>query len=105
MTINWTIYNVQKQLSDGLVIYVTYGCVATNNERYARQLGNIELTGDPESPDFIPYENLTEQDVIDWVKSGLGQDEVSRIENELLAEVDEQKAIEAGKETINGLPW
>lgn len=105
MTTTWRIYNLERQIADGLVIKVTYGYVVENLGFLDRKVGTIELTGDPTSPDFVPYENLTEEIVIDWVKSELEAEGVTEIEtavqNSVQAAIDEA----AAKTTQEGLPW
>lgn len=105
METKWLIYNIERELTNGLVINVRYGYRVSNGQLSKRYLGEIQLEGDPTSPDFIPYEDLTEEIVVGWVKDKLGAEEVTTIEKQIQALVSEQVAQEEGKETISGLPW
>jgi hypothetical protein len=56
------------------------------------------------SVDFVEYDDLTEDMVIGWVKSTLGEDEVKRIEDYITAQINAQEnppAATKGK----GVPW
>jgi len=41
---------------------------------------------------FTPYSNLTEAQVIGWVKAALGDERVSQIEASVIAQIEEQRA-------------
>lgn len=105
MKTTWKIYNLEHETSNGLVIKVTYGCVVESEGFLNRKVGSIELTGDPKSPDFVAYENLTEEIVLDWVESKLGTEAFTEIETSVQNSV--QAAIDAAatETTQEGLPW
>ena len=105
MTTTWRIYNLERQIADGLVVKVFYGCVVTSGDVLNRATGNLELTGDISDPGFIPFENLTEATVIGWVQTELGTEEVTNIETNLQASVQSTLDAEAAKTTEDGLPW
>lgn len=105
MTTTWKIFDTRYQVSNGLVIKVVYGCTVRLENLIDRKVGELELVGDPNSPDFIPYENLTEEIVVGWVKTALGAAEVSSIESALQTSVTEQKAIQDAITEKSGLPW
>jgi hypothetical protein len=54
--------------------------------------------------DFVEYDDLTEDVVIGWVKSTLGEDEVKRIEDDIAAQIDAQENPPAATEG-KGVPW
>ena len=54
--------------------------------------------------DFIEYDKLTEDVVIGWVKSGLGEDGVKAKEDNIAAQIDAQENPPAATEG-NGVPW
>jgi hypothetical protein len=100
----WKIYNIERTLPEGLVIKVTYGCVVDSTNFQTRKVGNIDLIGDVNDPGFIPYDDLTEIIVIDWVKTELGV-LVTTIEAGLESELQIKEDALAGKTTEDGLPW
>ena len=105
MTTTWKIYNLEHETSNGLVIKVTYGYVVENEGFLNRKVGLIELTGDPSAPDFVPYEDLTEEIVLNWVKSELGTEAVTEIETSIQNSVQAAIDAAASKTTQEGLPW
>ena len=67
--------------------------------------GRLELVGSGASPD-IAYNDLTEDTVVGWVKTGIGITEVARIHNDLnpnpvVTSIESVKEIRQG----DALPW
>lgn len=56
------------------------------------------------SVDFVEYDKLTEDVVIGWIKSILGDDKVKEIEDNVAAQIDAQENPPAATEG-NGVPW
>jgi hypothetical protein len=54
--------------------------------------------------DFVEYDDLTEDVVIGWIKSTLGEDEVKQIEDNIAAQIDAQENPPAATKGI-GVPW
>jgi hypothetical protein len=55
-----------------------------------------------ERPDnLIPYEELTKEIVVGWVKERMGEEQVETTETALLAQIAEQKA----PSKASGVPW
>ena len=101
----WQIYDTKKQVSDGLVIEVTYGCIAQIENEIDRVIDVITIIGDTSDPNFIPYESLTEQIIINWVKTVLGSEQVADIEATVQNNVTARKAIKDSETVKSGLPW
>ena len=80
MEIEWIVRNLISLTSNGLVIKVKYACIAKQNNKEESILGTIILEGSPSEPDFIPFEDLTERIVINWVKDELGPEKVIEIQ-------------------------
>jgi len=106
-TITWSINTLERELADGYVFTAHYSVNAVSstlnpegNPYSQGAYGSVGLER-PEG-DLIPFEDLTQDQVIGWVKEKLGGDEkVAEIEQALtdrLAEV-----ISPSK--INGVPW
>ena len=64
----------------------------------ASSYGTCGFTPDPASPDFVPYADLTEADVLAWVYESVDKDAT---EAALTANIEEQK----NPVTETGLPW
>lgn len=105
MTTNWQIFNTKYQIADGLITKVTYGCIVQLESFIDRIVGELNLTGDASVEGFVPYENLTEATIVEWVKSSLGEEKVTSIENSLQASVTTQKATIDAETVKSGLPW
>lgn len=76
ITHTWKITKlVQKNDGTGTVIQVFYKVHSTDGEHFYVSAGNVELDANiQEWQNFIPYVDLTEEIVIEWVKSKLGPD-------------------------------
>jgi folylpolyglutamate synthase/dihydropteroate synthase len=95
MNVTWTISNLDRQVSDGLVTTAHWRVDAVDGEHTAGAYGSVGFTrGD----DFTPFEQLTEAQVLAWVKSQL---DVAEIEASLAGQIAAQKAPKA----ISGVPW
>jgi hypothetical protein len=91
----WKITQLERELADGYVSRVHYSVYA---EGGAQSYGSLRL----ERPqgEMIPFEELTEELVIDWVKNVYGP-EVIAIEAAIQARIDESVT----PTLAEGLPW
>ena len=93
MSIKWVIQQMERQTSDGLVTTVHW--LASNSETVGEKVysatsyGSIGLTA---GSAMIPFDDLTEEVVINWVKDSLGEEQVTSIESGLAAQIASQKA-------------
>lgn len=98
----WTIANLERNTADGGVIVAHWRVTAeetVGEETYtASAYGTCGFTPDASAPDFVPYDQLTEADVLAWVWSSMDKDAT---EAALAAKIEEQKA----PATVSGLPW
>ena len=69
----WKVYNMNRTISDGVVIDVTYGCVSSYEGTTTRTIGDFTMVGTPSEPGFIPYESLTEDEVLVWVSNNVDE--------------------------------
>ena len=95
MTTTWTISQLDRQTSDGLVTTAHWIVNAVDGEHTAGSYGTV---GFERGDTFIAYESLTEAQVIAWVKDKL---DVEAIEASLDAQIDAQK----NPVTATGVPW
>ena len=112
ITNTWSIGDMQRTDSDGVVFLVYWSMVAQSDgtpSYSASEGGKLRCEGDPTSPDFIPYADLTENDVLGWVYDSLIEgDETAaeakaRIEANRTAKVQGQ--IDRANTTASGTPW
>lgn len=93
---------MKRTIDDGLVVEVVFEIIAKDQQLIASKLDKVTLVGNPSSPDFIPFENLTEEIVISWVKSEV---DVVALEGEVQAILDGKIAKKNAMTTKGGLPW
>lgn len=95
MNITYTIDNLDRQTSDGLVTTAHWRVSAIDGEYSAGAYGSVGFTrGDS----FTPFEDLTQEQVIGWVKEQL---DTAEIESNLAGQIAALKA----PKTASGLPW
>jgi len=97
----WKIANMERNLdSIGTVFTVHYTVTRFKGGEQAGAYGSLGLEA-PEPDTAIPYPQLTEAVVIDWVKAKLGDEQVTEIDTALDAQIAEKLA----PTKAAGLPW
>lgn len=76
----------QKQL-DGLTDVVISASWLCNDDNNMVRIGGTTEFSPPQS-NFVPYDQLTQPTVLQWVFDNLGQDKVFSIEADLQAQLD-----------------
>ena len=95
----WNIANLERETDDGFVFTAHYTVSAADGTYSAGAYGSIGFER-PES--LIPFADLTEEQVIGWVKEALGGDEkVAEIEAALQSQINEQRT----PTKASGKPW
>jgi hypothetical protein len=94
----WSVSNLERETSDGYVYCAHYTIDATDGVYRVGAYGSI---GFERHDDLIPFSDLSESIVIDWVKESLGQEKVTEVEAALDAQLAEQRA----PSKASGLPW
>jgi len=98
-TYTWKIAQLERETADGYVFTAHY-TVDANDETYnAGAYGSIGLER-PEG-DLIPFDSLTEEMVVGWLKDKLTAEKVDEIEAALQAQLDEKHA----PSKAAGVPW
>ncbi len=94
---------IQKNDGSGLVIQVYFKVHSTDGEYYYASAGNVELdTNNIES--FVSYQDLTEEQVILWVKDKLGES-ASDYEQANIDWINDKKNSPAPTTKVERLPW
>lgn len=101
---SWKILDMQHKTADGFVIEVSSCYEVQDGAGYARKVFMQEFEG-AAGPGFIPYEDLTEETVIGWVKDKLGPDSVSETESAIAAEALAKKQELESPIVEGGKPW
>lgn len=63
----WSISNLERLTADGFVILAKFGCTASDGVNTTGMTSAACWTQDPDKP-IIPYDDLTEEIVLEWVK-------------------------------------
>lgn len=92
------IVNLERTASDGGVTVAHWRAVLEQDGVSASSYGTVSFCPDPECEGFVPFADLTEEDVCSWVCAEL---DVTAIEASLQAQIDEQPT----PTTVTGLPW
>jgi hypothetical protein len=95
----WTIKLLEYTNNDDKAVLVAHwGCELVDGDYSASSYGTCGFSPDPTDPAYIPFESLTEADVLEWVYAAVDKDAV---EAGLIANIEDQKA----PKTEVGLPW
>ena len=95
MNITWTLNNLERQTSDGLVTVVHWGASAVDGD-YSASIVNTQTLERGDS--FVNYNTLTQETVLGWLWEKVDKEDV---EAALTAQINAQKA----PVKANGLPW
>jgi hypothetical protein len=103
---------MQRTDADGAVFLIYWSMVAASDgtpSYIASEGGKLRTTPDASAPDFIPYADLTEADVLGWVYNSLITGDETAAEAKARVEADRtakvQKQIDAAATTATGMPW
>jgi hypothetical protein len=87
--------------ADKGIVVCHWRATLTDGDYSASSYGTCGFTPDPTAPDFVPFDDLTEADVLAWVYAELGAEQLAAIEDGLSANIEEQKA----PKVVAGTPW
>jgi len=93
----WTISQMDRLTADGFVVTVHYNVSATDGTYNASTYGTVGYQEQP-GETYVPYDQLTEAQVVGWVQTSLGKDTV---EASLQSQIDAQ----ANPVQESGVPW
>jgi hypothetical protein len=112
ITNTWSVTNMQHTDADGGVFLVYWSMVAASDgtpSYTASEGGKLRCEYDASSPTYIPYADLTEADVLEWVYTSLIEGDETAAEAKARVEADRdakvQKQIDAAATTASGVPW
>ena len=93
----WKIVSLERKTADGFVTTAHWTCSDVDGDYSGSTYGSLGLSGEL----TIPYENLTEEVVIGWVKASMGEETVAAHEAAVAAQIAEAKA----PAVATGTPW
>ena len=106
VTYDWTIPTCEHEVATGGINVVHWRCTASETvgsgddavTYTASSYGTVGLTPDPSSPDFTPYDQVTEAQAQGWVWGVVSQADT---ESALAANIENQK----NPTEASGTPW
>jgi hypothetical protein len=93
---NIHITQLERTVANGIVTTVHYTFTVVSETNQVQSYGTVTLT-EPEG-DFIPFDELTQEDVMGWLADNLDLDEIEANLNARLHELDNPT-------TAVGIPW
>jgi hypothetical protein len=96
-TFIWKVANLERETATGKIYLVHYTLDATNGIYKAGAYGSIGLEGEV----TIPFAEITEAQVIEWVKAALTEEKVDAALDALENQISEQIA----PTKAAGVPW
>jgi hypothetical protein len=94
------IMQMDRLTEDGFVIIVNWKMEMVDGDYTAARLGQVRFDK-TDGISFVPYESLTEANVIQWVEAELGEAKIAELQLEMLNQIKEMKA----PKTAAGMPW
>jgi hypothetical protein len=83
------IEKIKRHADTDLVFEVRFNVIAKEGGLIANKRGNVTLEGDPDSPDFIPFSELKDDDVKTWI---LSEVDIEAIEAEVSQMLESKKS-------------
>jgi hypothetical protein len=99
-TAEWNIAQLERHLADGAVYTAHWTVNLEDQGETAGAYGSVGFT-DPDPSNFTPYEQLTKEQVVGWVKNALGEEQVASMEEALANQI--QKKL--NPTDASGIPW
>jgi hypothetical protein len=94
ITNTWNIVALNcKPDVNGMLDYVVtshWTLTATDGTYTGSVYGTASFEVDPERADYKPYDQLTLEEVIDWTKASLGEEQVASLEFNVLSQIEAQ---------------
>lgn len=98
--ITWRVANMERETIDGFVMTAHYTVDAVTEDGAYRS-GAYGSASFERPENLIPFADLTEDLVVQWVKDALGADKVLEIGQALLNQLEEQRH----PTKAAGVPW
>ena len=101
MTPIWTVINLERNSTDDGVVTAHWVCRGEDGEFSGSTYGSIGFTYDATAPDFVPYDQLTEAQVLQWVFDAMGSETVAAHQEAVQRQIDDAKT----PPVLTGTPW
>ena len=97
MAVTWTISTLERNTDDGVVV-AHWRASDVDGEHSGSSYGACGFTPDADADGYTAYADITETQVIEWVKADVGADAV---EASIAAQIADSKA----PAITAGVPW
>ena len=98
----WNISQLDRRLDTGYVYVAHWRCTGSQDGASGSVYGTQSFPEPEEiTNNLIPYERLTEEQVLGWVKAEMGEEQVAAHEAAVQAQIDAQLK----PTTATGTPW
>jgi len=97
MAVTWTISTLERNTDDGVVV-AHWQASGVDGEHSGSSYGACSFTPDADADGYTAYADITETQVIEWVKAGVDADAV---EASIAAQIADSKA----PAITAGVPW
>ena len=108
MAVTWTISTLERNTDNGVVVAhwraTDSEVVSTDDDAVTHSgssYGTCGFTPDASADGYVAYDNLTEENVIGWVKDSMGEEAVTGVEDSIAAQIADSKAPAISV----GTPW
>ena len=102
MNHTWSILNLKRTTSTGVVTEIKYQCQSEHDNMIDRQIERLIITGSTSDEGFIEYDNLTEENVLGWVNNLV---DTSSIETSLSSSIEDMLEVISQNHSSEGTPW
>ena len=105
MAVTWTISTLEHEISDGAVVVSHWRAsdseVVGDDTHSGSSYGTCGFTPDADAEGYTAYADITEAQVIGWVKDDMGEEAVTGVEDSIAAQIADSKA----PAITTGTPW
>jgi len=100
MTVTWNISTLERNTDNGVVV-AHWRASDVDGDHSGSSYGTCGFTPDASADGYVAYDNLTEENVIGWVKGSMGEEAVTGVEDSIAAQIADSKAPAISV----GTPW
>ena len=100
MAVTWNISTLERNTDNGVVV-AHWRASDVDGDHSGSSYGTCGFTPDASADGYVAYDNLTEENVIGWVKGSMGEEAVTVVEDSIAAQIADSKAPAISV----GTPW
>ena len=100
MAVTWNISTLERNTDNGVVV-AHWRATDVDGDHSGSSYGTCGFTPDASADGYVAYDNLTEENVIGWVKDSMGEEAVTGVEDSIVAQIADSKAPAISV----GTPW